>query len=528
MDANPKRPQRRVRRQTKLMNQILQAPTPIDSTPPAPLPRKAVDVRARNFFPFPLLWFSIIALEISVFAKLRVGESDIWFHLRNAQELLATHTFLRADLYTFTSAGTPLVNFEWLSELPYYFAFRSLGQSGVLAVYLVVLWLIFGGVFYLALRRGANCADAGIVTMVAVVLGSYSFGPRMLHFGWLCLTAQLLLLERFQRTGKGLWVLPPLFALWINFHGSWVFGLVVMGIYISSGLVEGQWNTIVAERWTPVELRKLLGATAASVAALFVNPYGYKLVWYPFDLLFRQTAVRQDIIEWQSVDFHTAYGKLAMLMIFSVLAAAWCSREPWALSDVLLVAFALWTSLTHVRFLLFAAIVLVPVLAQRFLLFTPYDRKKDKPWLNLALAAAILGIIAWSYPSPTEIRSMIDGQFPRGALDFMQQKHISGRLFHFYDFGGYIEWNAPSIKTFADGRADIFTYNGVIDDYMKINNIEQPFELLDKYKIDYVLFPVDKRLCYVLDHSAGWRTIYSDRVAKLYERVQPSASGLQD
>lgn len=524
MDVNPNPFQRPVPRQTKLMTQKLEAPSPIDSAGLAPLPRKASAFHGGNFFPFSLLWFSIIALEISVFAKIRISESDIWFHLRNAQELLATHTFLRADLYTFTSAGTPLVNFEWLAELPYYFAFRSLGQSGLLAVYLVVLWLIFGGVFYLALRRGANCADAAMVTMVGVLLGSYSFGPRMLHFGWLCLTAVLIVLERFQRTGKGLWALPPIFALWINFHGSWVFGLVVVGIYIASGLVEGRWNTVVAERWTPTQLRKFIVAFVASLAALFVNPYGFKLVWYPFDLLFRQKAVRHDIIEWQSVDFHTAYGALAMLMIFSVLAAAWFSREPWELRDILLVAFALWTSLTHVRFLLFAAILLVPVLAPRLSLFTPYDRKKDKPWLNLALATLVVVIMVWAYPNATEIQGLIDADFPRDALHFMQQKHITGRLFHFYDLGGYIEWNAPGIKTFADGRADIFTYNGVLDDYLKINNIEQSLELLDKYRIDYVLFRVDKRLCYLLDHSAGWRTIYSDRLVKLYERV-PSAAG---
>jgi hypothetical protein len=109
----------------------------------------------------------------------------------------------------------------------------------------------------------------------------------------------------------------------------------------------------------------------------------------------------------------------------------------------------------------------------------------------------------------------------------MQQNQISGRLFHFYDYGGYIEWNAPAIKTFADGRADIFIYNGVFDDYLKVNRIEQPLELLDKYRIDYVLFPIDKHLCYVLDRSAEWRTIYEDKVAKLYARAPAAAAPLK-
>ena len=170
-------------------------------------------VQSRNFFPFSIVWFSVVALEISFLAGQCIEHSDIWFHLRNARQLLTTHTFLRADLYTFTTAGAPLLDHQWLSELAYYLAFRAWGLHGLLAVYLVVLWLIFGAVYYLALRRGANCGDAALVTMAAIALGSYSFGPRTHQFGWLCLTVLLLVLERFQRTGKSLWMLPPLFAL---------------------------------------------------------------------------------------------------------------------------------------------------------------------------------------------------------------------------------------------------------------------------------------------------------------------------
>ena len=326
--------------------------------------------------------------------------------------------------------------------------------------------------------------------------------------------------RRFESTGKGTMAsASALFALWINLHGSWPFGFVVMAIYIVSGTVEGHWNNVTATRWTRPQLRKLLTVFAASAAALLINPYGYKLLRYPFELLNRQQPVRDSIIEWQSVNFHSGWGKLAMFMIFALLVAAWFSPESWKLRDILLVLFALSASLTHVRFLLFAAILLVPILAPRLRLFEPYDAQKDKPWLNLAMVTAIVAMILWAYPGATQLQSNIDGQFPGDALRFIEQKRITGRLFHYYDFGGYIEFYAPEVKTFADGRADIFIYNGIFDDYLKINEIGAPFELLDKYKIDYVLFPVDKRLCYLLDRSSKWRSIYRDKVANLYERV---------
>src|SRR5664280_3085173 len=113
-----------------MKNSCIEAPAPA-VTYAIPSAARPADMRNRNFFPFPILWFSIIALEISLVANLSIAESDIWFHLRNAQQLLTSHSFLHADLYTFTTAGAPLLNLEWLSELPYYLAFQSFGLRGL-------------------------------------------------------------------------------------------------------------------------------------------------------------------------------------------------------------------------------------------------------------------------------------------------------------------------------------------------------------------------------------------------------------
>jgi hypothetical protein len=74
------------------------------------------------------------------------------------------------------------------------------------------------------------------------------------------------------------------------------------------------------------------------------------------------------------------------------------------------------------------------------------------------------------------------------------------------------------LKPFTDGRADIFVYNGTFDDYIKAVMIQAPFEILDKYRIDYVLLEPQQPLGYLLEHSPAWRPIYSDKVAVLFER----------
>ncbi len=124
-----------------------------------------------------------------------------------------------------------------------------------------------------------------------------------------------------------------------------------MALTTASGLVEGEWGLVAAKRWSPAELKKLLLALAASLAALFVNPFGYKLVLYPFDLLFRQQGIMQGVEYWRPVDFSTWNGKLALILIFVLLAAALFSRRRWRLDEVVLTAFALWDALSHLRFL---------------------------------------------------------------------------------------------------------------------------------------------------------------------------------
>jgi hypothetical protein len=465
-----------------------------------------------------LLTAVIFGLSVKQFA-----EPDIWWHLRDAAYLFQNHTIPRVDTYSFTAAGLPRLNFEWLSEVPFFLGFKAIGLQGILAVYFAALVLIYTGVYYRSCRAGADCKDATLITLLAISLGVVSIGPRVLLFGWLCMVGLLLVLDHFQRTGKGLWLLPPLFALWINLHGSWIFGFVVVGATIVSGLVEGEWGLVVARRWTRAELKQFALVLLTSLAVLFVNPFGYKLVLYPFDVLFRQQAAVQAVEEWQSVDFSTGNGKLALLMILALLATALFSRRRWRLDEVLLTAFALWAALSHVRFLFFAGLILAPILAPRLTLFPPYDRKIDKPWLNATIMAAVVGSLIFFFPSTAQLQQKVDEEYPRAALEFMQRQHLNGRIFNQYVWGGYMEWNAPELKPFTDGRADIFVYNGALDDYLKAGSIQTPFEILDKYRIDYVLLQPKRPLGYLLEHSPAWRPIYTDKVAVLLERTPASA-----
>lgn len=463
----------------------------------------------------------LLAAAIFAFSVKGISEPDIWWHLRNAKDFLQYRSLSPADTYSFTASGTPRLNYEWLSEPPYFLAFRGFGLQGLLALYFAILVLIYAGVYYRSCRAAADCKDATLATLFAVLLGVVSIGPRTLLFGWLCMVALLIVLDRFQHTGKGLWLLPPLFALWINLHGSWIFGIVVFGVTIVSGFVQGEWGAVVARRWSRAEVKKLVLTSSVSLAALFANPFGYKLVFYPFDFLFRQQNNMQYVEEWQPIDLSTGDGKLAMIVIFALLGAALFSRRRWRLDELLLTVFALWAGLSHTRFLFFVGIIIVPILAPNLQVFPPYQRELDKPWLNGAIMVGIVGSLIYFFPSSAELQQKIDKQFPTAALQFMQERQINGRVFNQYLWGGYMEWTAPQLRPFIDGRADIFVYNGVLDGHRSATTIQAPLEVLDKYRIDYALLEPARPLTYLLQHSPAWRMIYSDNVAVIFERTAP-------
>ncbi len=470
-------------------------------------------------FSFPVMCMFLLGAVVFAFAPrgIGIGEPDIWWRLRNASYILQHHSIPSVETYSFTAMGLPCTNFEWVSDLVFFLAFKILGLQGIVVVYSVATLLIFLGVYYRSCLAGADCKDATVATLGGICLGAVALAPRPLLFGWLCLTGMLFILDHFRTTGRGLWLLPPLFLVWINLHGSWIYGMVILVLTIASGLVQGEWGLVVASRWSTADINKLLLALGASLAALFVNPFGYKLVLFPF-AFFRMQGFMQYVEYWRPVDFSTWNGKLAMGLIFALLAAVLFSCRRWRLDEILLVGFGLWSGLSHVRLLDFAAILIVPILAPRLKLFPPYDPQLDKPWLNAIIMIAVVSAIVISFPSEMQLQQQVNNEYPVAALEFIQRQRINGRIFHPAEFGGFIEWKAPELKSFVDGRA-VFVENGIFEDCFSALLVRDPFKVLDKYKIEYVLLQPSWPLTYVLEHSADWKLIHADKTAVLFERT---------
>ncbi|MBZ5542962.1 MAG: hypothetical protein LAO07_04695 [Acidobacteriia bacterium] len=482
----------------------------------------------RKVFSFPVALGSIVVLWVCMGASYSVWDADIWWHLRNAGYLFTHLKFPATDMYSFTAAGHPWLNHEWLAEVPYYLAWRAGGVRGLYALFLSLLIVIHLAIFYWASEQSRNLKAAFLVGCSSVFLTKVSFGPRTILFGYIFIILLLLILSRYRATGKApLWVLPPLFCLWINTHGSWLLGLFLLGVYIVTGLVAGSWGRIDAVRWTPQQLRRLLLAAGASVAALFVNPFTYRLVYYPFDLIFRQKLNIQYVDEWASVDFSDARGKVVLVLLAVILLGALLSPRHWRLEEVALGAFALYAGLIHIRFLFLAAILLAPILAKLLDFIPPYRPEIDKPPLNAVVCATILLIVVSRFPTRADLDTAVAQRYPANALNYVKAHALEGNFFNRYMWGGYMILFHPELKTFIDGRTDIFEYTGVLKDYLDAELMKGSLQILDKYRIHYVLTSPELPMSYLLSNTPGWKMVFRDQVTMIFERSSTCPEGLR-
>src|SRR5208283_1988834 len=135
---------------------------------------------ASELFSFPVMCMSLLLVVVFKASVKGIGEPDIWWHLLNARHLLQYRLFPSVDSYSFTATGSPWLNHEWLSEIPFLLSFNIIGLQGILALYFGVLALIYAGTYYRACRAGADCKNAAVATLIGIEFGSVSTGPRML------------------------------------------------------------------------------------------------------------------------------------------------------------------------------------------------------------------------------------------------------------------------------------------------------------------------------------------------------------
>lgn len=455
-------------------------------------------------------------------------DPDLWWHLRTGELIMKTGQIPHSDPFSFTRAGHPWVSHEWLSEVTFYEIWQHAGAAGLIIFSALVTT---AGFLLLYGRCRAQPHWAAAAVALGALASAPAWGVRPQMFTFTLASLLLWLLERGQgRPWLLLWI-PPLFVVWLNLHAGFALGPALL-LAVAAGLV---WEAASGETpWGDVRysLIRVLLVLLACLALVPLNPSGAQLYRYPLDVL-RSPGMRSFIVEWLPPDFHQPlYLPVFLLWVGLLIALSNPRSRPKArvLAPLLLTFLAALDAVRHIPIFVLLA---TPVIAAAFPI-TPARRwprwtaefRARSPRLQFAFRAAILllmagfAVIRWDSLLRNQSRREAE-LFPSRAVEFLRSRTGPGRLFAYYDWGGYAVWKLhPQYRVFVDGRADLYG-DDLLHQFQEASQLHAGWqEILDQSGVQAILVPPNA-LAQGLLLDPHWHAEYRDSQAIVFLPTGP-------
>ncbi|KGE03072.1 hypothetical protein HRUBRA_02304 [Pseudohaliea rubra DSM 19751] len=457
------------------------------------------------------LWLVAGVLLYLSFGYTEMMGSDLWWHLAAGREMLAQGTVWLDDPFSYSAAGEPWRNHEWLADLIFY------GWANVFGVPALVYWkwlVVVATYLGLALvleRMGGDRGAAVLAAAVALALAApfIDVRPHLYTLAGVVLLLHLAL-ERPPRRLP----LCLLFLLWANLHGGFVFGLMALALLVfpwrspSPGALRARGVTILA-----CALTSLLNPDGIVV---FVQPIEYAFTDSPYRSLgewlspFLPGGIRAPL-------FVPALGVAAAAIVaHGVVACLGRGRLPW--SALALCALTVAMAVTSRRFIplfgLSLALLLAPLLAA---LFRVAPLRRLSPFLaGATLVLALLRLAPLPLAAgPAYHYLTAEYAYPEHLVDVITGNHLAGDTFAYYNWGGYLHWRTGgALRVFIDGRA-----NTVYDDdtylaYLRVARARPGWiSVVEDSGADFFLWPLESaggpRLLAELAATGRWQLVYA-------------------
>ena len=455
-------------------------------------------------------WTNIVLALTAVlfFGRMLVRvDPDVFFHLREGGRVLAEGRLPLVEDYSYTRAGKAMVATEWLSGAAFAALFRAGGYPAVAAfnVLLIVAALL------LMTRVWDDARPPEPVRALIAALAAFAFLnfalAKVQNFTFFFFALFLYWARLWERGRRWTpWAMAAALAPWINLHGGFLLGWVVLG------------GVCVLE-FLKTRRPRALAPWALGTFACFLHPNGATAFVYPIWFFFAAPAGRALILEWRPLG--PAWSATPYALVLAAFLAARTDRLrerlPWAALSLVFLVLGLRTRKMLPYFVLGAG-------AAMGLAWTRAALSRTRARLCLAGALALL--IAIGAVEAGEARSLVplgpvsdfEREFPRVAAEKAAALYPGRRLFHPYDWGGYLVYKvAPGVPVFIDGRLD--PYWTLIDDYETLIHAAPGWErLAAAYRIETALLPDGSPLAKALDANPKWKPVGTDGRVKLYAR----------
>ena len=494
----------------------------------------------------------LTALSSGAMGSRLLNDAGIGWHIRAGEQMLRSHTIIRADIFSSTMNGRPWFAWEWLYDVLIAAIHARLGLNGVVLLTAAVIALTFTMVLRNVLRRGASVPVAAALLVLAVGASMIHVMARPHVLSWLLVVIFYELLDSKQVLSAGtkhllLW-LPFLMLFWANLHGGFLLGFVLIAIHLAGSATE---SLILNESRPDPALWLKHAAVGAGLAFLasFLNPYGYKLYVHIFDYL-SNPFLMNHISEFLSPDFHKPAARCFAILILIALCTLAATREKLQFTHLLYVLFAVFTGLSSSRNLPVSSILLVLVVAP-LLSNALTDREHDlsiKPRCRALLArfnsfgvrmnhldsalhgniwtvlALLIGMWLCLHGGRIGSREIMNAhfdetRFPVHAVNVIANEKIREPIFCPDLWGGYLIYTLyPQTKVVVDDRHDLYG-EAFFKDYLKVIRVESGWEqTLSDWKANYVLVQKDSALASALKEKSVWKVVHQDETAVLLHK----------
>jgi tetratricopeptide (TPR) repeat protein len=225
---------------------------------------------------------SLIALFLALTFLLGIfplKDADYYWHLRTGDLIRKTGQVPRVDFYTFTRQGTPWIDLHWIFQVGISWVRE---HGGVPALTLSKAAITCLAVFLLitARRRSWPVWAMVLAWLPALLVLSGRMYVRPETLSLLYLAIYLAVICRWDRFPLLAWVLPLVQVAWVNSHGLFVLGPIVLGFaLVDAALRRGALAPEHTRWWQTV-----VPACVATGLACLLNPYGLRGAIYPLEL----------------------------------------------------------------------------------------------------------------------------------------------------------------------------------------------------------------------------------------------------
>ena len=478
----------------------------------------------------------LLPLIIIIYNHDSGNDYDVWWHMALGKYYWTHHT-LRVNhaIFSWTPADSGWIYNTSLGSLILYLAYTAFSGFGLWLVQCTMMVGIFAlTVVYIRSQGGRlDTTNIGLIFLFYFALGAVSaiYRPELFSMFFFALFVFLYFKGR-SSSHQWYWLYPLLMVLWVNLHGAFIFGIVLLGL-----LCTGEFIEQVFIRFDPPgkkQLLTLIGATALTCAACIINPYGPDYLLHIFQNMTN--------IEYQHENaWIQAYVKLwpflagrglstrlsisAFIMVgFGVLIVilyirSYVRRQPIDVAPLIACVPIFFVGMNMGRacyfFLILALFTLIHLLGRADV---QKIRRRLAP-LALALFLILTGwccIIMYRFPQLNHWFGKNITQFiPVEEAEIIKKYRLPAPIFNDYLTGGYMMWALyPDYKVFIDPRFgpyvktvnhDYFGFSALHVDEETISNFTE------KYPFKVAFLKMDEEnIIFSLLKSKGnhWRLCY--------------------